>query len=286
MHTMLTQLHPPALPVALLERMDAIRAAHAGTVHNIFLDARQLAGLAARPDSLTLVGDSSVFVLVPKHGAFYDILFMAASGDALRAALPPLADRLDMPARVSLVGAERACADLAEIWYLSGFRLGKKIARMHNLEDVKEIEKKLEEHQDLPWQAEFAVPGDEWAILDLLLTEFDPRSDNLPELADIADNIRKKQVFVIRDGARIVSVHYFTRKGAIAYGWYDITRKEYRKKLLYFSMLHFQYKFWKTQPEAKRSYSWRDTANTRLMALARACSQFSDGVYIYNLLYR
>ena len=43
---------------------------------------------------------------------------------------------------------------------------------------------------------EFAVHGDEQDILDLLLSEFDIRSDNLPELSEIAANISRKQVLL------------------------------------------------------------------------------------------
>ena len=50
-------------------------------------------------------------------------------------------------------------------------------------------------------------------------------------------------------------------------------------------MMLFLYKYWAKQDVVLRSYSWRDVANKRLMALAHQCNQIQDGVYIYNMIF-
>lgn len=274
-------------PDVFFQHLDRLKSC-SRIIHNIFLNGHELLELGANPASRFAEFPDSAFALTRKHDQWDDILFAARDLNGLQAGVNSLVEHLISPAKVSIIASEQAGQEMADIFAQAGFRLGRKIARMRNMEDMKELEKKIRENSDGNddnWDVDFARPGEERQILDLLLTSFDSRADNIPQLEEIRDNILKRQVFVIRDGQKLVACHYFTKNNNMAYGWYDITAREYRKKFLYFHMLKFQYKFWKNEPQIKRSYSWRDCNNRRIMALAKQSSQLPDGVYIYNMIY-
>lgn len=272
-------------------KLDELKATSRIT-HNLFLDGHELKNMASLPATRLIPAPDSVFLLNRKHGQWDDILFATKDLSSLQKDLGSLIPHLTSPAKVSIIGAEQAGQAIADIFSSAGFSLGRKIARMRNHEDMQELKKKIEtseeeqeREKEAGWEVDFAMEGEEAQVLELLQSAFDLRADNLPQLEEIRDNIERKQVFVIRDQDKLVACHYFTKKNNMAFGWYDITAREYRKKFLYFYMLKFQYKFWENEPKVKRSYSWRDCNNKRIMALAAQSSQFPDGVYIYNMIY-
>lgn len=270
---------------------DSLKASHASLLHNIFQDSNKLNELLQNKNCLLYNTPEIIFLLIPLHNIYYDFLYMATDLEALHHNLLLFLreNGVPLPLRASIIGKEPYAGEAAEVFEQAGFSLGRRIARMRNLNDAKNMEKNVrymrEDSSQDESNVEFAVHGDEQDILDLLLSEFDIRSDNLPELSEIAANISRKQVLVIRKNARIVALHYFTRQNASVYGWYDVTRKEFRKNYLYQDMMLFLYKYWAKQNVVLRSYSWRDVANKRLMALARQCNQIQDGVYIYNMIF-
>lgn len=274
-------------PTDFFQKLDSLKV-NSPLIHNIFANGHELKDISSRASTHFFYTPTSIFLLNQKHGQWDDILFAAQDEKSLYNGASKLVKRLDQPAKVSIIGLDENAQRWADIFTSAGFRLGRKIARMRNMQDEKELKKKIEEsgkNEESLWEADFAKPGEEQAVLDLLLSAFDSRSDNLPELDDIRQNIEKKQVFVIRDQENVVACHYFTKVNNMAFGWYDVTAKKYRHQFLYFYMLKFQYKFWENEPEVKRSYSWRDANNKRILALAAQSSQVPDGIYIYNMIY-
>lgn len=256
-------------------------------IHNIFQDANELANSMRERECMLYKGEKSMFLLVPKHNLFYEILYLSANPDTLKKDLASFMDNYNLPLalRASLIGREQPTESIASLFLDCGFILGRKIARMRNYSDEKDIRDLIALLcEDEICEVGFAVPGEESRILEILAAEFDPRADNLPELPEIRDNIERRQVIVIRVEGRIIALHYFTMRNNICYGWYDVIEKNYRQKHLYLHMMLFQYDYWKDK-EALRSYSWRDVNNKRLMALAKQSNQVPDGVYIYNMLY-
>ena len=238
--------------------------------------------------SLIISSRTKGILSIPRHNAaFYECLFTARDADALcdawegyRHASCSLADVC-----LSVVGKEPWCSDLAgHLISRGGFIMGRRIARMRNKKDLQMM--RIIQNINL-WDTnvEWAKPGDGREILDFLLTEFDPRTDTLPECDEIEANIARRQVCYIRKDGILAALHYFIRANKCVYGWYDITRKDFRKYFLHFAIMHFLYKYWQEHKDIVRAYSWRDTANKRLLQLAKQCNQVEDGVYIYKLLY-
>lgn len=267
---------------------DELKNLSVPVLHNIFQDINELGKLIEKRSCLIKRINNSFFLLVPRHNFYYDILYMSTDiknlCDSLNIFLSEY--RSDYQLRASVIGHDPSAGEIADIFIKCGFTLGRKIARMRNLNDEKDIEKLITLLcDDNEYKVEFATTGDAQSILNLLLSEFDIRSDNLPEISEISKNIRDKQVVVIRNANEVIALHYFTSHRSCVYGWYDVIRKQYRKNHLYLYIMLFLYNYWKKGKKFMRSYSWRDVANKRLMQLARQSNQVPDGVYIYNMLY-
>ena len=267
---------------------DELKSLCLPVVHNIFQDSNAVSKLMEEKNCLINRTNNSFFLLIPRHDFYYDMLYMSADRGSLYNDLNTFLKEQnpDYRFRTSIIGHELPAGEIADIFTQCGFTLGRKIARMRNLNYEKDIEGlSALRCDDEQYAVEFAVKGDEQGIFDLLMAEFDIRSDNVPELTEISENIRNKQVVLIRNEEKIMALHYFTRQHSCVYGWYDVIIKEYRKRHLYLYIMRFLYNYWKKEEKAMRSYSWRDVANKRLMQLARQCNQVPDGVYIYNMLY-
>lgn len=268
------------------ENADAVKRQYAPVIQNIFLDAEALARVLAEKSCRLARQEKSLFLLVPRHDSFYDLLYLSAGPAELATDLQSfLRSSPDLPnLRASVIGKEGQVEPMVDAFARNGFFLGRKIARMRNYVDINHLEEQIALLCDEDCEVGYAGPGEEQAVLDLLLEEFDPRSDNLPELGEIAENIRKNQVIVIREEGKIIGLHYYTMQNSMSYGWYDVINRAFRNKHLYLHMMCFQYELWKSREMPVRSYSWRDVNNKRLMALARQSNQLPDGVYIYNML--
>lgn len=276
-----------ATPSLFQESADAVKRRYAPVIQNIFLDAGALARVLEEKPCKLARQDKSLFLLVPRHESFYDLLYLSAGPVELAADLHRfLLSSPGLPnLRASVIGKEGQVEPVVEAFARHGFFLGRKIARMRNFVDIHKVEEQIVSLcEEEKCEIGYALPGEEQAVLNLLLEEFDPRSDNLPELGEIAENIRKKQVIVIRDEGKIIALHYYTIQNSMSYGWYDVITRAFRNKHLYLHMMRFQYELWKNRERPVRSYSWRDVNNKRLMALARRSNQLPDGVYIYNML--
>ena len=170
--------------------------------------------------------------------------------------------------------------------FKSGFVRTKRLARIRAKFDAtrKALCEKLT--APIPYTPEFALPGDEQEILDLLLEEFDPVADNLPTLAEIRENIEKQQVAILRNEGKILSLHYFTIHNSIYYGWYDITRKEYRGDFLFLKIeLFVSDHFQKNGIRFKRAYGWRDITNKRHKREDRLGGKAWENVFTDYLLW-
>lgn len=285
-----------ASPEVIWKKIDEIRSKNPFALGNIFLNYNEIHDIFKKKECLFLQDDNAIFILIPYHNTFYDILYTALNDEALKHIIDNfklLYDR-KLKVRVSIVGKEDKAESVASLFAEKGFSLGKKLARTlikKNNQDVDKAKSSLSQEIESTYSdcfttkdVSFANSGDEKQILSLLLEEFDPCDDNIPELEVIADNIKKKQIIVIKDNGIIACFHYFEIKNGKYYGIYDVTRKEYRGEFVFFAIDKFlkQY-FIKNNIVINRSYGWRDTANKRLMKFAILNNQIPDGVYIYNM---
>lgn len=284
---------------SVFKAIDAIRRENFRALSNIFLSSSELCDIFEKKECFYLQNEKAIFIMIPYHNTYYDILFTAIDEDSLRDIIDEfkLFYNRNWTIRTSIIGKEEYAESIANLFEKSGFYLGKKLARtiinipQNNIKNsinsinstcLKNDGKNNEELEG--FNTSFAEHGDEKEILSLLLGEFDLCDDNIPELDMIIRNINKNQVAVIKRNKQIVGFQYFEIKNGKCNTLYDFIKKEYRGKFLLFLLIEFINKFFKENNiKINRNYGWRDTSNKRLMKFAILNNQIPDGVYIYNM---
>lgn len=270
------------------KKLDEIKAVSTKAVHNIFLNSCSLEKIMHEKDCLLFMYEKSLFFLIPRHDQFYDVLFCSTSENELKKDIPRFLSDYDgaLDLRASIIGKDDISSNMANLFAGHGFVLGQKLARMRNSPPSEKLKAIIAEFvQERKYEVEYAKPGDENEVLSLLKTEFDARSDNLPEVNEILENIKLNQVLVVRDNGKIILAHYFETRNSMEYCWYDVIEKKYRKDNVYYYLQDFIVKLHEKRKNPVRRFSWRDASNKRLMDHARKCNSEPDGVYIYNMLY-
>ena len=266
-----------------------IKAGAPAFVSNIFQNAEELAAIFINKPCKLVANDQFLFIFIPRHDSFYELLFACASpeimGEAVKniRAIFPVA----MPIRVSLAGREPSVGNLATIFLENGFTLAKKLLRTRLGLPSESIRQAMaifaQEHS--PYLG-FAKSGDEGEIMEILKQSFDPIGDNLPEIDEIRERIAKRQIAVLRKDHAILSLRYYSLSSTnILHSYYDVTRPEYRGGNGYFMALcHFvQETLGQGGIHVKRALGWREEAKKKLVKHAKKSNEQPDGIVIYNL---
>lgn len=240
----------------------------------------------AKKNCLIFFNEESVVLLIPVFDYYDTYVFFTSLKRLNQLFLEIKATVTDVgisKLRLSLCGKEKQ----EETDYFHsikdlGFIISKKIAR-YNLDRSKN--KKVSYLLSLvPEQyrnAEYAKLEDAEQILDLMLSEFDPIGDAVPELNDIREQIRKKSVVCIKNGAEVIAFHYFQIVNNIYFGLFDYTKKNYRNHFLLFAISAFLKEH--LPKNIKRGYGWRDVNNKRTSKYAKENGECGDGIFVWNL---
>lgn len=289
---------------AYSDAIDAIHKRALRQISNIFLNHAGVEELLNKKSCHLVVYDATLFLLVPYHNTYYDLLFYSTSLEDLARSVKELKEVYDTkwPLRVSIVGKEPLSGELSKIFEENGFTLEKKLGRIvydqkansaaleffnSFLEDNetggKRKHNKKSEYSS-PFTAKFADEDEAKAILEMLLEEFALCGENVPELEDIRDNIRKGHVAILKKGETIVAVNYYTIKNKIRSCIYEYVRKEFRKNSPMFILNNFVDVHLVENEEINRSFGWRDVSKKRLIKAYQTLGERFDGIYIYNHL--
>lgn len=273
--------------------IDAVRKNCTRPLTNIFLDTDQIAKIFASKECLLCSFDNAVFVLVPYHDSYYDILYFTSDYMYLKKALKSFKScyNKNFVVRASVIGKEPVAGEVSSIFAEVEFALSKKIGRVSytgpnkNKTAVKFLESFGEDSENFATPC-FADVSDAQAVLDMLLEEFDMCGENVPELDEIEENILKSQVVVVKINDTLAAVNYFTIKNNIRFCIYEYSRKKFREAGLMFSLNIFIEKhIKKNNIKVTRSYGWRDLTKKRLIRIYAALGENFDGIYIYNHIY-
>lgn len=257
---------------------------------NLFLSLPQLVELFNKKDCLFVRSKSAMFILEPRHNSYYNIFFVCANTDSLGLQIRELQAKytLNKPLSVSLAGKEPETGQICEIFKSCDFRVIKKLLRMRlNRVDEKIINAMRSFGEDYNKYLEFAKPGDEQEIYDILASEFDPVGDQLPELVEIRERIDQENIAVIRKNGRILALQYFHLYPGILHSLYDVTLKEYRgSDGLFFALAIFVMEYLKAKNiTSYRSLGWRDASRIKLLKHSKKSNQGWDGVVLYNMVW-
>lgn len=269
---------------------DAFKRERRCRLSNIFSSPAELRGTLATKHCLQATGEASLFLFIPRHGSFYDCLFLSG-GEAdfardVERLLSPCP--VDLPIRCSVTGHEPLASSLARDLEDAGFRPVKSLLRVQLKKPAPGVWAAMrafaEEYRSCMG---FAGPGDAEEVYELLAGEFDPIGDNLPEAPEIRENILQGQVSVLKLDGRIASLHYFKICNGISSGYFDLTRKEYRGgRGLAFALTVFEHDYFQSRGcTINRRYGWRDATNSRYLKSSRQTNSLPDGVVIHTLVY-
>lgn len=256
---------------------------------NIFLSAPELEKLFAQKNCFLADGENSLFLLIPRHSLYHELLFYTASPAELDRDLTVFLLDKAIPGalRASVIGLEPMAGEYAAIFQKHGFALLKKLLRTICKEASDKIAAITRQYADENREyMGFARPGDEDEILDILKENFDVAADNLPEPYEIRKAIDAEQVAVLRKDGQILSLIYFNMQSRVVHSLYDVTREEHRGAngycLALGSFLNDELKA--KGVEIARYYGWREEAKKKLVKHAKKSNQNFDGVVIYNTL--
>lgn len=269
---------------------DALKTNMRCTISNIFLDRHSLYESIKNKHCLQYAAENSIFLLIPTHDIYYDCLYLSKNKENLTTDIAKLLSRYSvaMPIRCSIIGKEPLAGELSQIFEKKNFVLIKKLLRMELAKSESKILEAMRSFaNEYRGQMSFAHEEDAEEILSILLDNFDPVGDNIPELQNIREHIAKKNIAVLRQDGKIVSLHYFLVQHSTLHALYDVTRKEYRGGNGFFMALAvFVHDYFLAQGKRyTRLLGWRDAAKQKLLKHARKSNQSSDGVVIYNMLW-
>ena len=128
----------------------------------------------------------------------------------------------------------------------------------------------------------YAEPGDEEKIQMLLLTEFDPVIDSVPELDEIAENIKKQFIIVVKDDLNnVIALRYFSVSLGVCSLIYEATDKKYRKTCVFLQIdIFFIEEQKRANKEFKKIYGWRNELKCNLLKFSKSMDESPDGTVI------
>lgn len=272
-------------PDLIYSKIDELKKSSLKFYQNLFTDADKLKLALKHSKAGALLYPKSVLIYLPKHEeSWYDILFVFSDLEEFKLALNEGCASLAFPARIRIVDKNNSLACAEEAIAKAGFRFGVKIARMcaAPYEDMKShFDARLNN-----WQPDFPHAGEAEHILSLLLTEFDPRNHNVPELKEIEEDIARKHIIVVRDADKIISLHYFKITNAICFRFYDVTNPSYRHKGINLAINKFFYENCFKNNRFSRAFEWRDINKKEIMEFSKKIGEKPDGVTISTWLYK
>lgn len=287
-----------------IHAIDSIYAEKWQYITNNFFHFNEMKDILNKKDCFFCDCGTTFFLIIPYHNAYYDLIYYSKGKEYLYKDISCFINNYDYeyPVRASIIGKEPVTGSISELFEKSGFKLVKKLGRVvfdsvkndnvvsfvnsfSDIQDNCEEDINVEDEQNgmIPV---FAKLSDADNILEMLLEEFDLCGENVPELNEIIENIKKNQVAVIKKDNLIIAVNYFNIKNKIRFCIYEYVRKEFRKNSPMFILNNFIDKYIDKNGGIRRSYGWRDVSKKRLIRVYQTLGERFDGVYIYNHVFK
>ena len=237
------------------------------------------------------ISDNSLFLLISCY-SFRELYYFSSSEESLELDLASLIKNNEIKYGLKVRQVTRneiVEKKIAYIFESHGFVKKGKILRLQSgkkgissiLPILKEMVSTLP--SDLK-NVGYAEPGDEEKIQKLLLTEFDPVVDSVPEIDEIAENIRKQFIIVVKDeNDNVIALRYFSESmgGAVCNLIYEVTDRIYRKTNVFLQIfIFFAEERKRIGKEYKKVYGWRNVHKNNLIKFSKSMDEFPDGTVI------
>lgn len=287
-------------PTRYFELIDLVRRSNASCTTNIFVNAHELLDTLKKQKTFMLRQDNqALFIFVRYNDTYYDLLYICASETyeklAETTSFLNFIKKLDLPVRVGITGTYDKINTESIIFEQCGFIRNKTVgkitfnARKNEYAEhfVNTAIAQSPESDDMDnLVITFPDVSDAKEIFDLLCEEFDLIDDSVPGPDEIAEDIKKKFVAVIKKNDRIIAVNYYRIKNRIRSCIYEYVRKEFRTNGTMFLLNNFVNKHIAEHENVIRTYGWRDVTKKRLINVYRALGETFCNVYTTYLLFR
>jgi len=279
----------PALYTEFSDIYDKLKLSYQCKVSNIFFDSKTLQSIIKNKNCLLHTTNRSVFLLIPYHNIYYDCIYLSIDKNSLREDINNIISNFpeNFSCRASIIGKEPYAEEGSSCFKYNGFILTKKLIRMRlnrASSDIIEIMRPYE--QEYRACMSFAKIDDAEEILKILKEEFDIVADNIPEIEKIRNDIKNRQIVILKKDNQIASLQYFNFYNNTLHSLYDVTRKEYRREGFFMALAVFVDDYFTALGKKNvRALGWRDAAKQKLVKHARKSNQHPDGVVIYNMLW-
>ena len=270
---------------------DALKREHLLPCTNLFLNSKELENIFRQNQCFFHRAAASIFLIIPFHPGICKFYYSSKSARHLLEDLPPFLKDYSLGASLaaSVIGKGQEQQAQTDALTANGFSPVKKLLRMR-LEAppprvLAAMRSLAAEYLD---SVSFASLDDAEEIHSILVREFDLVGDNVPTLQELEENIRHKNVSVVKMNGIIAAVHYFSFGAGVKHGYFDVTLEQFRKKSgLLFALNIFEDKYFQArQMKIRRSYGWRQAGDKRLLKNSALINSSPDGVVIDNLIYR
>jgi hypothetical protein len=263
---------------------NALKGRYGYAITNIFFSVEKIRALLNTKKCLFFCTEQLLLLAVPMHDAFLKLHFLAKDADSLCEGIKMFEQKYDksLPLTCEIIGREGFVKEIATTLAPIGFLPRKRIRRM----DSRRSDALPQELEDLSENdVRFAEKGDATEVLELFRECFDLYSDSLPEMDELQKAIEKKQVVLLRRDGCVAAAHYFEIIGKTLHGWFDCTKKEFRKQFAFWEIQLFMAKhFHDIGFRPNRVVGWRDMDNARLMKMALMNHEIPEDMVDYILM--
>jgi hypothetical protein len=206
---------------------DAIRHARSSffrPITNFFVDIERLKQWISRSEVFTIPSYSNdVFIFLRSDHQFYHLYFIADNIDAINKELKYNYVLQDKKITVDIIGKDQDNNALTEMFITEGFCLRTKLNRMSKISEPKTLtgERSLGDIR-------FAEKEDVPQILDLLETNFDVLSEQIPCVEELIEAVDKENILLKAGDSEVAGLLFFECKIVSAVLRYWFIAEKYR----------------------------------------------------------
>lgn len=213
-------------------------------------------------------GDSAIFLR--RDRGFWHLYFCAASPASLQQAVTSLRPLSVQSAVVDLVGHDPGIDDLVRLFESAGFRRYKDLFRMARATPVA-----TSIAANLDSQVVVAGCADSQQIIDLLLSSFDCRAEQIPMLYEIQAAIEAGEILVARCAGALAGLLYFETHGLTSTLRYWLVAPEYRARRFGSQLIR---RYFASHPAVRRFVLWVISDNDDAIRRYRSYGFAPDGL--------
>ncbi|MCL2578859.1 MAG: hypothetical protein FWE32_02390 [Oscillospiraceae bacterium] len=247
-----------------IQSIDNLKKQSRKTISNCIVSVDKIKDTMLIKDCILYVNDVCIFLAIPEHEMYYQIYYHITELNVLSENLSLLSFEFapDLPLVCAVSGAKKDIDLYVSRFELSGFTLRRRMRRFAYLRSKKNDFSGYDGNN----RSEFASPDAAEEILKILTSHFDVYTQAIPEISEIMEHAKKKQIPIIKIDGKIAALLYYELHGNILHSIFEVVVEEHRGKMFNIELMAHRDDHLKDK-KIKLMYGWRDMDNERLIKL-------------------